>query len=100
MTALAALALLTDATDRTPLPVIVDDVHWLDRPSLDAPAFVARRLGPEPPALPLAGWDGYDTPLDDWGLPDLRLEPLGREAAAALLDATAPVRRPPSGPRC
>src|SRR3954451_16681318 len=46
--ALATLNLLADAADRTPLLLLVDDAHWLDRATGEVLAFAARRLGSEP----------------------------------------------------
>ena len=41
---LAALSLLSEATERQPLLCVVDDAQWLDRASAQALGFVARRL--------------------------------------------------------
>jgi hypothetical protein len=40
---LAALELLADTAARSPLLLTVEDAEWLDRPSGDVLAFVARR---------------------------------------------------------
>jgi hypothetical protein len=45
--ALAVLNLLSDAAAEQPLFCIVDDAHWLDRASVHALAFAARRLEAE-----------------------------------------------------
>lgn len=45
---LAVLGLLSDASDDLPLLLLVDDQQWLDGPSAQILAFVARRLGAEP----------------------------------------------------
>lgn len=49
--ALAALELLADAAARRPVLAVVDDLHWCDRPSLDAIGFVGRRIAAEPIVL-------------------------------------------------
>jgi DNA-binding CsgD family transcriptional regulator len=87
--ALAALDLLGEAAARSPLLLVVDDAHWLDRPTSDVLAFVARRIEPEPIALLIAIRDGYESGLAEVGLPELHLEGLDRPAAGALLDAHA-----------
>ncbi len=85
---LAALELLSDTAVESPVLVVVEDAHWLDRASADVLAFVARRLGSEPVLLLAALREGYDTPLS--GLAELRLGPLDTEASRELLDLRAP----------
>jgi len=87
---LAALELLAETAARSPLLLIADDAQWLDHPTSDALAFVARRLESEPIALVIALRDGYESSLSEVGLRELRVEPLDRVTAAALLDARAP----------
>src|SRR4051794_35308700 len=41
---LATLALVGDKADAAPVLLVVEDAQWLDRPSWDVLAFVARRL--------------------------------------------------------
>ena len=88
--ALAALDLLADAAASMPLLLIAEDVQWLDRPSLDVLAFVARRLESDQIVLLAAGRAGLDSPLAGAGLPELPLAGLGPEACRALLDASFP----------
>ena len=90
---LAALELLSDAAAESSLVVLVEDAHWLDRPSADVLAFVARRLGSEPVVVLAALRDGYDTPLS--GLAELALGPLDDQAANELLDIHAPELKDP-----
>ena len=45
---LAALNVLTGVSARQPVAVIVDDLQWLDQPSQDAVAFLARRIHDDP----------------------------------------------------
>jgi DNA-binding CsgD family transcriptional regulator len=56
--ALAVLSLLAEAAADRPLLCIVDDAHWLDRPSADALAFTGRRLEAERIAMLLSVRDG------------------------------------------
>ena len=86
--ALAALELLADTGTRSPV-LVVEDAQWLDRPTGDVLAFVARRLESEPIVLLTAIREGHTTPLGEAGLPEVRLEPLDDAAAGALLDAHA-----------
>ncbi len=51
---LAALGLLSAAAGQQPVVCVVDDVHWLDRASAQALAFVARRLMADPVAVVFA----------------------------------------------
>ncbi len=88
--ALAALELIAETAAETPLVILVEDAHWLDRPTADVLSFVARRLDSEPVALLVAVRDGYDTPLTRAGLRRLPVPELDDAAARALLDARVP----------
>src|SRR5207245_4301582 len=92
--AVAAFQLLCEAADARPVVLIVDDAHWLDRSSLAALAFIARRLQSEPLALVAAIRAGDPTLLDDARLPSVDLERLSASAAAELLDRRAPELHP------
>lgn len=87
---LAALELLADAATETPLLVAVDDAHWLDASTAAVLGFVARRLNSEPVALLMAVRDGYETPLVEFDLPELRVGPLDDLSSSVLLDSLAP----------
>ncbi|MFN2538687.1 MAG: AAA family ATPase [Mycobacteriales bacterium] len=81
MVALAVLSLLSEAA---PLVCLIDDAQWLDRASLQALAFVARRLLAEPIALVFAVREPTDTPELE-GLPELVLHGLPDADARLLL---------------
>jgi len=83
--AMAVLDLLSEVAAETPLLVIAEDAHWLDRSSAEVLAFVARRLGSEPIVLLAAVRDGYPTPLAEADLPERRLDALDPATAASLL---------------
>src|ERR1043166_6663873 len=69
------LSLLGLAAERVSLLVVVDDAHWLDRPSAEALTFAARRLTAESLALLFAVREGEGTDLGV-ALPTIELEPL------------------------
>ncbi|MET7396077.1 LuxR family transcriptional regulator [Dactylosporangium sp. NPDC005572] len=71
-----------------PLVCCIDDVQWLDRPSLAALAYAARRIGDDPIALLLAGDPGDDPVLDD--VEQVPLEPLDTATAQRLLRDLVP----------
>jgi DNA-binding CsgD family transcriptional regulator len=89
LTALAALDLLADVAVSSPLLLIAEDAQWLDRPTCDVLAFIARRIEAEPIALLAAVREGHDSQLTQGGLPELRVSGLDDDAAGALLDAHA-----------
>ena len=86
---LAALGLLSEASEERPLLCVVDDSQWLDRASARALAFVARRLLAEKIALVFAARE-LGSALA--GLPELRVEPLGHRDARMLLESVLPAR--------
>jgi DNA-binding CsgD family transcriptional regulator len=88
--AMAVLDLLSEAAAAAPVLLVAEDAHWLDRPSLDVLAFVARRLESDPILLLAATRDGSDRAFGDAGLPEHRLGALDPVVAATLLDASAP----------
>ena len=88
--AMASLDLVSDVAGDTPVVLVVEDAHWLDRPTADVLAFVARRIESDPVVLLAATRDGYASALTDAGLPEHRLDGLDKATAAALLDVAAP----------
>src|SRR5215469_10628918 len=71
LVSLAALSLLAEACEQAPLLCLVDDAHWLDRPSQEALAFAARRLEAEPVALLMASRSRNRPNFDAARLPEL-----------------------------
>jgi hypothetical protein len=55
------------------LLLVVEDAQWLDGPTSDVLAFVARRIEAEPIVMVIATRDGYSSALGNAGLPELRL---------------------------
>src|ERR1700728_4549242 len=94
LTGVAVLTLLSDLSERSPVLVVADDAHWLDRSSLDALAFASSRLDAERVVV-LVGARGAAAPSGfDRGFAELRLEPLSAADAGLLLDGQP---RPPRG---
>ena len=87
--AMAALDLVSEVASDVPVLLVVDDAHWLDRPTAEALAFIARRIESDPVLLLAAVRDGYPARLADAGLPEHVLTGLDDVTAAALLDAAA-----------
>jgi DNA-binding CsgD family transcriptional regulator len=88
--AIETLELLGGAANGAPLLVVVDDAHWLDPMTADVLGFVGRRLDREPVALVVAARNGYATTLDQYGFPELHIEPLDDRSSGVLLDSSAP----------
>ncbi|TYB41011.1 LuxR family transcriptional regulator [Actinomadura chibensis] len=83
MTGLAVLTLLADlAEDGGPVLCLVDDAQWLDVPTAEALLFAARRLAAEGVVMLFATRDDAFTGT---GLPELRLDRLGRDDAERVL---------------
>jgi hypothetical protein len=81
---LAVLGLVSEAAAERPLVCVVDDEQWLDRASMQALGFVARRLAAEPVGLVFAA---RVAGAELVGLPELVVEGLPAEDARALLDS-------------
>ena len=92
--ALATLGLVAERAAEAPLLCVVEDAHWLDRPSAQVLEFVARRVESDPAILLFAVREGLPSSFDEAGLPELRLAGLDEDASSALLDL-APVTLPP-----
>jgi DNA-binding CsgD family transcriptional regulator len=86
---LAVLGLLSDAAEQQPILCVVDDAQWLDEASARALAFVARRLLADRIAVVFAT---RQIGASLARLPELRVEPLGRRDARALLESVLPAR--------
>jgi DNA-binding CsgD family transcriptional regulator len=77
------LALLAEVASREPLVIIVDDAHWLDTETVNALAFVARRIEDESIGV-LVGARSSE-PFAMPGVPELRLGGVDLAAAVALV---------------
>ncbi len=90
----AVLGLLAAASARRPIVCVVDDAHWLDKPSADALVFAARRLGAERVAMLFAAREDELSRFDAEGVPELLIEALDDQAAARLLTEHVPSATP------
>jgi DNA-binding CsgD family transcriptional regulator len=86
---LAALGLIADRAATTPLLLVVDDAHWLDRPSSEVLQFVARRIDADPAVMLFAVREGLPSDFGDSDLAEMPLAGLGQAASDALLDLVA-----------
>jgi DNA-binding CsgD family transcriptional regulator len=86
LTGVAVLTLLSDLSERSPVLVVADDAHWLDRSSLEALAFAGSRLDAERVVLLVGARGQAPPPGFDRGFPELHLEPLSAADAGRLLD--------------
>jgi DNA-binding CsgD family transcriptional regulator len=83
------VGLLAIASKGTPVLVIVDDAHLLDRASADALGFAARRLRDDRIAMIFTIREGESSSFATDGISELSLDPLDNESAEALLDRRA-----------
>lgn len=86
---LALLTLLAEAGAQQPTVCVVDDAHWLDRTSLCALVFAARRLHADRVVVVLASREPVDILA---GLPELVLSGLADADARILLAGLVPGR--------
>lgn len=82
---LGVLGLIARASETAPVVCAVDDSHLLDPESLDALAFVARRVAAERAALVFAARDQAQVAGQLAGIPVLPVPGLGTDAAVELL---------------
>ena len=94
MISLGALSLVEEAAHDRPVLLVVEDAQWLDRSSLAAIAFLARRIRHLPVVLIITLRDGADPgELRPVSAERLHLRPLPDASIAAILD-----RRPGGAP--
>jgi DNA-binding CsgD family transcriptional regulator len=89
MIALAVLNLLTDAATLKPVLVVVDDLQWLDRPTQEVLAFVARRISADPVVMAGGVRTGHVVPFASAGLAELNVAGLDDDSARSLLEIHA-----------
>jgi DNA-binding CsgD family transcriptional regulator len=86
LVALAVLSLLAEVAAEQPVLCLVDDAQWADGASLDALAFVARRLDDEPIAMVFSSRADEATRRSLAGVADLHLTGLDGQSASELVD--------------
>jgi DNA-binding CsgD family transcriptional regulator len=81
----ATLSILCRYAEETPVALLVDDVHLLDRPSAEALLFAARRLVADPIAFLASARTGEPHLLAGADLPQLQLTGVDLAAAHELM---------------
>ncbi|HKA96190.1 MAG TPA: AAA family ATPase [Streptosporangiaceae bacterium] len=81
----ASLALFRQAASRSPLLIVIDDLHWLDRASGAVVGFVGRRLRGNRVGMLGAMRPGVGGFFERAGLPEYDVSPLSEAAAMGLL---------------
>jgi DNA-binding CsgD family transcriptional regulator len=87
--AMAVLSLLAESSARHELLCVIDDVQWLDRASVQALSFVARRILAEPIAMVFAVREP-DEERELAGLPEMMVDALDDTDARELLAVAMP----------
>ncbi len=90
LVALAALGAFSEVASDRPVLIVVEDAHWIDRPTCEVLTFVARRLELEAIVLLFSIRDGVDSVLDLASLPEMRLGPLDGAASTMVLERHTP----------
>ena len=85
LVSLGLLSLLAEASEEMPVLCLIDDAHWLDRPSQTALVFAARRLDAEPVAVLVSARSREPQRFAASGLPELELPGLDDDSAGTLL---------------
>jgi DNA-binding CsgD family transcriptional regulator len=89
-TSLAVLELIVRAASEAPLLLTLDDLHWMDQPTLDTLAFVARRIETERVVVLCTSRSQEAFLGDDQTITWIELEGLSPATAEILLTSRAP----------
>ena len=91
----AVLGLIAAASEHQPVVCVVDDAHWLDKPSADALVFTARRLRAERLRCCSRAREGETQRFEAEGVPaSCIVGPRRRRCGAALARACSPEASP------
>jgi DNA-binding CsgD family transcriptional regulator len=91
LVSLGTMSVLQNAARDAPLLCMIDDAQWIDQETLDALAFVGRRLDAEGVGLIIALRSGGPARPGLSGIPEHRLSPLADHEMLALLRSAAAV---------
>ena len=86
---LAVLNLLGEVATERPVVIVVDDVQWLDGPTQEVLAFLARRVDGDPVVMVAVIRTGYLSPLLLAGVESIALQGLDDDAAEQVLALAA-----------
>jgi DNA-binding CsgD family transcriptional regulator len=86
---LGALNLLTEVATRQPVVAVIDDLQWLDGPTSEALAFLARRVAGDPIVIIGGLRTAHEATFSTAGLQVLDVHGLGERPARELLLAHA-----------
>ncbi|MGW4246830.1 LuxR C-terminal-related transcriptional regulator, partial [Nocardia sp. NPDC004722] len=89
MVGLATLNLLTDGAGGATTLLAIDDIQWLDTPTRQVLAFVARRIGRDPVALITTLRTGHPDPFAGMPIAEMVVPGLDDAAARQLLSSRA-----------
>jgi DNA-binding CsgD family transcriptional regulator/tetratricopeptide (TPR) repeat protein len=90
LVSLAVLEMLAEQAQEAPVLVSLEDLQWMDEPTLDVVSFLARRIEAEPIMLLASLRAGTSPIVDDPSIEWVPVAGLDGPAAAALLAETAP----------
>jgi DNA-binding CsgD family transcriptional regulator len=90
LVALAALELLADATEGSPLLIVAEDAHSLDPDTVQALGFIGRRIELDPILLLITSRDLRAVPSAIADLPSLHLDSLNTAESARLINLVTP----------
>lgn len=90
LVALAALELLADATEGSPLLIVVEDAYSLDPDTVQALGFIGRRIELDPILLLITSRDLQAIPNAIADLPSLHLDRLNTAESARLINRVTP----------
>ncbi|MER7279161.1 AAA family ATPase [Dactylosporangium sp. NPDC000244] len=86
----AVLGLLEEVAQTRPLLLVIEDVQWMDQPTVNMIGFVARRLAETRIVLLTTCRTGERDPLAPFGMREIRLDRLPDAVAAELVTGLNP----------